>query len=1407
MMKKIKYTLLFLLISPYFLLAARGPEENKSKNNNQQQVGLAAGCTPASRIIFLEFNNVRTRVEAGGLWWQDRPNGQADYEVPVNSNSFALFAGGLWLAGTDVNGQLKAAASLFGNGVDFWTGPLDTSGTAEITERTCEEYDRFFEISRADVAQFVAYNTALENGEDVDELFPDYQIPNTILDWPGNGNTSIGQDFLLAPYVNVGGDISYEPSEGDYPKYDLEGTVDCRANREDRSESSLRPLFGDQTYWWIFNDKGNLHTETNAPSIGMEIHGQAFAFATNDAINDMTFYNFELINRSTFTLTDTYFASYVDPDLGNPSDDYVGCDVGRGLGFCYNGDQFDEDFRGQTGYGSTPAAIGIDFFEGPYQDADGINNDYGVGPGEALNGLGYFNPNDRNPDTVIDNERFGMRRFVYYNIGTAQNGDPSLAIHYYNYMRGIWKNGQRMRHGGNGFNSAAVENIVTDFMFPGDSDPLHWGTTNSVGITTIPDNTNWTEDNPGAGEQRNNEGDRRFLQSAGPFTLRPGNVNDITVGVVFAQAESGGRLASVDKLFLADDKAQALFDNCFQVLSGPDAPKVDVQELNNELIFYISNPETSNNREEFGEPYVEEDPNIVTPDFLANQQPPIFYDNEYRFQGYQVYQLSGPGISVNDVEDPSKARLVFQCDIRDDVADLVNFTFDEELNANVPTKKVVAANEGIKRSFSLRQDLFATGNNELVNYKTYYYLAISYGYNEFKPYLQGTAPDSANPFAPAFDGQTAPYISSRKGPSGGSVNSFTAIPHNPTSESGGTVVSSNYGDEIGITRLQGRGNGGQEIRIATSSLDKLFNEKAWEDPNKVVGEIDYVAGDGPFSVEVVDPLNVIDGTFYLQILDETFTIVNSDTVPVVTDSAEWKVWLDGGTASDTVYSNKSIATENEQLLFSPNWGLSVTIQNGIVPGSKRAGTNNGFISASIIFDEPENDWLSGIPDTDFEGPTNWILAGTVGNSPSGLFNDYFNNSSTNFVDPEEHYESILGGIIAPYRLTRYESQNELTRNAVANSKIDIELSALSKLNSIVIFITNDKSKWTRCPVIETGEDNPSEGVIRGKVKEKLSVDKEGNPVDTAGFGGTNLAVIDTLFQSTNENSAGFAGAVGMGWFPGYVFNKETGERLNMAFGEDSRYSFNNGNDMIWNPNSELINGIPPNLNNVWGGKHFVYIFRETLESEKNRFPPSAYMPQYDNGATLKRILSNSNGGLRRFGWGSCMWASVPFLTPGQELLSTNVRIDVNVSKPFATKDSPLPPSLDNNTKPVYRFETDGVAVKKGVKNALQDHLTNINVVPNPYYAISEYETSQLDNTVKFINLPEVCTIKIYNTNGTLIRTYNKSDPNNFLDWSLTNQAGIPISSGVYIIHIDVPNVGEKILKWFGVVRPVDLNNF
>lgn len=49
----------------------------------------------------------------------------------------------------------------------------------------------------------------------------------------------------------------------------------------------------------------------------------------------MTFYQYQIFNRSSDKLDSCYLGMWVDPDLGNPNDDYIGCDVGRGLGFCW----------------------------------------------------------------------------------------------------------------------------------------------------------------------------------------------------------------------------------------------------------------------------------------------------------------------------------------------------------------------------------------------------------------------------------------------------------------------------------------------------------------------------------------------------------------------------------------------------------------------------------------------------------------------------------------------------------------------------------------------------------------------------------------------------------------------------------------------------------------------------------------------------------------------------------------------------------------------------------------------------------------------------------------------------------------------------------------------------------------
>ncbi|MBK7856762.1 MAG: hypothetical protein IPJ79_19340 [Bacteroidetes bacterium] len=61
---------------------------------------------------------------------------------------------------------------------------------------------------------------------------------------------------------------------------------------------------------------GGVKTETGSQPIGLEVRAQGFAFATNDAINNMTFYKYQVINRSNVSFDSTYFGQWVDPDLG-----------------------------------------------------------------------------------------------------------------------------------------------------------------------------------------------------------------------------------------------------------------------------------------------------------------------------------------------------------------------------------------------------------------------------------------------------------------------------------------------------------------------------------------------------------------------------------------------------------------------------------------------------------------------------------------------------------------------------------------------------------------------------------------------------------------------------------------------------------------------------------------------------------------------------------------------------------------------------------------------------------------------------------------------------------------------------------------------------------------------------------
>ena len=1355
----------------YKYVGAGTPGE--TAGSNAQPALRAAACAPATGLRDLEWNNVRALIETGGSLWQDRATSQASYEVPKGGGISSLYAGALWMGGISPDQQLKLAALTFrGRGNDYWTGPLTNDGSAEIDAEVCNQYDEFFVSTRSDAQRHRQYFDAVAGGT-VDEEFPDgYAMPSYFRDYPAHGNTEANQDYYLAPFKDYDGDGFYSPDNGDYPWYDFLQEIDCK----NRKREDIVPLYGDRNFYWIFNDKGNVHSESQGEPIGMEIRAQAFAFSTNDEVNNMTFHNYVLINQGTQTLANTYFGVWVDADVGTATDDYVGCDVQRGLGYSYNGDAVDEPSSSSQGYGENPPAVGIDFFEGPYQDTDSIDNPLTTNFSNAIDSLGipYEGIGIGYGDGVVDNERFGMRRFVYYNnSGNQINGEPSTPLHFYNYMNGIWKNGQKMAYGGDGVSAATGANldIEADYMFPGDTDPFNWGT----GGTTVEPWTEVTSGNPPA--------DRRFIQAAGPFTLEPGDYNNITMGVVWARATAGDPEESVKLMRIADDKAQALFDNCFEIVSGPDAPDVTVQELENELILYLTNDNPLSNN--YQEDYLQFDPGI--PKFDIDGELYDSLSRSYTFEGYQIYQLANSEVSPADLGDIDQARLIFQCDVANDIDVVVNYVQDNDMGLPVPTLMANGDNEGVSHSFQVTKDAFAQGDNALINHKTYYFMALAYGYNNYEEYDPNTG-----------SGQDVQYKASRKA-AVGSIRVYSGTPHKPTPESGGLIQAAAYGDGVSLTRLEGQGNGLNDVALTVESEDALVASG-----NGKLAEVTYAGGSGPVSVRVVDPLSVPNAQFELRVLGEAGNLDEGEDVEwVLTNTTMLDTAM---TSSDSakaiVTSDRTIDVLNEQLILQ--WGLGVTVHQTVYPSGTDVAT---VLGSSITFSNPQEPWLLGLPDGEGFTEDNWIRSGTQEGDDESAYELVYND----LMDEDEVYEGFLGGTWAPYSVVSYtEADVEDPATGATYEYTPLyaptrgDLIRLQQWNtpesttSIDVVFTSDTDKWTRCPVLEMQPNSvlaenatgASGSIEKMNLRRHASVDKKGR---TVAEGGT-------------ASEANLTSNVGMGWFPGYAIDLSTGERLNMAFGEDSWLSADNGKDMIWNPS--------PNFQYL-GGQHWIYVFKngQAASGTENR------MRAYDKGAFLMEQLLDPNISSERRAFRDCAWvgsalsnADFPMLPVEDGLIPNETRVSLRVARPYDKYSSTVVntdnvDNAKNNWDPLYTFSTEDVATRVNEVTVLEEMLEEISVVPNPYYAYSQYETNKLDNRVKIVNLPEVCTVRIYSMGGTLIRTYEKASPLTFVDWDLKNEANVPIAGGVYIIHVDVPGVGQAIRKWFGVMRPVDLDNF
>jgi hypothetical protein len=97
-------------------------------------------------------------------------------------------------------------------------------------------------------------------------------------------------------------------------------------------------------------------------------------------------------------------------------------------------------------------------------------------------------------------------------------------------------------------------------------------------------------------------------------------------------------------------------------------------------------------------------------------------------------------------------------------------------------------------------------------------------------------------------------------------------------------------------------------------------------------------------------------------------------------------------------------------------------------------------------------------------------------------------------------------------------------------------------------------------------------------------------------------------------------------------------------------------------------------------------------------------------------------------------------------------------------------------------------------SAAKTSLDDISVFPNPFFGTALYSGYAEQNFVRFTNLPTQITIRIFTLAGVYVRRIDKNDDNPWLDWDLKNNAGEQVASGVYIAHLEMPNIGEKVMK-------------
>ncbi|MBN1638855.1 MAG: hypothetical protein JW866_07800, partial [Ignavibacteriales bacterium] len=238
-----------------------------------------------------------------------------------------------------------------------------------------------------------------------------------------------------------------------------------------------------QTCWFVAND---VHPDNmgifSYRRVNLEIQFITWAYANNEKLKNTIYRSYKLINKSTELYDDMYISIWSDIDIGDATDDLVGCDSNLSLGFAYNSSNKDQQ------YGISAPSIGILLCQGPI--VEGKSTD------EAI-----FNRR-----VIPGKKNLGMTSFIHQF--TAENPfleyDPMMPYYppYYFLMQGLHPTL------GTPFVNP-VTNKSTKYLVSGDP------------IT----GNGWVDG------VLQNPGDRKIMMTSGPFTMFPGDTQEIIYAI------------------------------------------------------------------------------------------------------------------------------------------------------------------------------------------------------------------------------------------------------------------------------------------------------------------------------------------------------------------------------------------------------------------------------------------------------------------------------------------------------------------------------------------------------------------------------------------------------------------------------------------------------------------------------------------------------------------------------------------------------------------------------------------------------------------------------------------------------------------------------------------------------------